>query len=164
MVADTEDDGEDDAMTKLLLGTIKEIFSACRDKPSLATRRQGATAAPGPELVMGYEETDERAAKPLATFWSGLRGRCVYNEVSQPELHPGFRCVRAQRLLRRSAPMRLCRLMLGSATRLCWSCRRALRVLWLPPKVLGACMCVCDYRKDNSHIVRVTPRPPPKIR
>ena len=90
----SEEDGEDDTMTKLLLSTVKDIFSACRGKPSIASRRD-AGGPPGPELVVAYEETTERATLPLTTFWSGLKGRCVYNEVSQPELHPGYRCVYA---------------------------------------------------------------------
>lgn len=87
----SEEDGEDDTMTKLLLSTVKDIFSACRDKPSIASRRSGSAGGPSPELVVGYEETTARASLPLSTFWSGLKGRCVYNEVSQPELHPGYR-------------------------------------------------------------------------
>ena len=70
----TEEDGEDDEMTKKLLTTIKALFSASRtDVRSLHNVGRSTVRASemsvwqdddGAELVMAYEETTDRACVP----------------------------------------------------------------------------------------------------
>ena len=78
---------------------------------SWRTRRRPTARAfplPTPRALVRHDWVLCGRELPLTTFWAGLRGRCVMNEVSQPELHPG-------------------------------------------------------YRKENSHVVRVRPRPAPRV-